>query len=220
MSGRTKVLAPTFTRTIAALLCASLACTSAEPPPAPPAATSTALVLRNLTLIDGNGGAPVANSAIVIDEGRIMAVGPASEIQTPAGATVQDLTGRFVVPGIINLHAHVAASDGITQDPKTLFTRENVAAHLALYASYGVTAVASMGTDQSVVYEIREEQRRGRPAAARIFTAGRNARQDARDPSDRSRSCAMQPRAGAGNTSRRLSGSRVAYACCHFEPIV
>ena len=47
-------------------------------------------------------------------------------MNAPAGASVQDLTGTFVMPGLINLHGHVAESDGITQDPKTLFTRENV----------------------------------------------------------------------------------------------
>ena len=92
-------------------------------------------------------------------------------MQAPQGAPVQDLTGKFIMPGIINLHAHVAESDGITQDPKTLFTRENVHAHLKLYASYGITTVVSMGTDQPLVYELREEQRTGRLAEARIRVA-------------------------------------------------
>ena len=158
--------------TFAATLAGSAGCAKQEPP-AVAAPMSTALVLRNFTLIDGNGGAPVANAALVIDEGRIQWVGPSSDLQAPQGAPVQDLTGKFIMPGIINLHAHVAASDGITQNPKTLFTRENVSAHLKLYASYGVTSVASMGTDQPLVYQIRDEQRAGRPAEARIFTAGR-----------------------------------------------
>jgi imidazolonepropionase-like amidohydrolase len=144
-----------------------------QEPPAGAAAVSTALVLRNFTLIDGNGGAPVANAALVIEEGRVQWVGPSSGLQPPQGAAVQDLTGKFIMPGIINVHGHIAESDGITQDPKTLFTRENVSAHLKLHASYGVTSVVSMGTDQSLVYQIRDEQRAGRPAEARIFTAGR-----------------------------------------------
>ena len=147
-------------------------CTTREPP-AGTAPVSTALVLRNFTLIDGNGGAPIANAALVMDEGRIRWVGLSTDLQAPSGAPVQDLTGKFIMPGIINLHGHVAESDGITQNPKGLFTRENVSAHLKLYASYGVTSVASMGTDQELVYQIRDEQRAGRPAEARIFTAGR-----------------------------------------------
>jgi imidazolonepropionase-like amidohydrolase len=170
---RQRVKSPALTLTIASLLVASSACTSPEPTPPASAPASTATVLRNFTLIDGNGGAPVADAALVMDEGRITWVGPASQLQAPAGAPVQDLSGKFIMPGIINLHAHVAASDGITQDPKTFFTRENVTAQLKLYASYGVTTVASMGTDQPLVYEIRDQQRAGRPTEARIFTAGR-----------------------------------------------
>jgi imidazolonepropionase-like amidohydrolase len=149
------------------------ACSKPPGPPAQSASTSTALVLRNFTLIDGNGGAPLSNAALVIDDGRISWVGAASQLQAPHGAAVQDLNGAFVMPGIIDLHAHIAESDGITQDPKTLFTRENVHADLLHYASYGVTSVASLGTDQPLVYELREEQHRSRPNVARIFTAGR-----------------------------------------------
>jgi imidazolonepropionase-like amidohydrolase len=149
------------------------ACTSTPPPPPANTAASDALVLRNFTLIDGSGGAPVADAALVAENGRITWIGRASALQAPAGATVQDLTGAFVMPGLVNLHGHVAGSDGITQDPKTQFTRENVLAHLRLYASYGVTTVVSMGTDQPIVYDIIREQRGGRPREARIFTAGR-----------------------------------------------
>jgi imidazolonepropionase-like amidohydrolase len=115
----------------------------------------------------------VANAALVIDNGRVQWVGPSSNLQAPPGAPVQDLTGKFVIPGLVNAHGHVAESDGITQDPKTLFTRDNVHAHLKLYASYGVTTVASMGTDQPIVYQIRDEQHAAQQAEARIFTAGR-----------------------------------------------
>ena len=60
------------------------------------------------------------------------------------------------------------------QDPVRFFTREGVTRDLQLYASYGTTSVASQGTDQKpLVYEMREEQRKGRPTVARIFTAGR-----------------------------------------------
>jgi imidazolonepropionase-like amidohydrolase len=53
------------------------------------------------------------------------------------------------------------------------FTRANLEKHLKIYASYGVTSVLSMGSDQELVYQVRAEQRSGRPRMARIFTAGR-----------------------------------------------
>jgi imidazolonepropionase-like amidohydrolase len=136
-------------------------------------ATPSVLVLRNFTLIDGRGGPPAANSALVATDGRITWIGPAAQLKAPPGATVRDLAGTYVMPGLINLHGHVAESDGVVQDPVKFFTRQEVEADLRLYARYGVTSVASLGTDQPLVYTIRSEQRRGRPTMARIFTAGR-----------------------------------------------
>jgi imidazolonepropionase-like amidohydrolase len=164
----------------AALLTLALAAAACGQPSAPPPAASAAsdssantVVLSGFTLIDGNGGAPLQNAALVAQEGRITFVGPASELKAPAGATTQDLSGKFVLPGLIDLHVHVAESDGAVQDPRRTFTRENVQADLRLYANYGVTSVLSMGSDQPLVWEIREEQHRERPKVARIFTAGR-----------------------------------------------
>ena len=94
-------------------------------------------------------------------------------MKIPPGGRIQDFTGRYVIPGMINLHGHVSITSGLVQDTKRFYTREGVARNLALYARYGITAVASLGTDQPLVYQIRQEQRAGRPKMARIFTAGR-----------------------------------------------
>jgi imidazolonepropionase-like amidohydrolase len=168
---------------LALIAVAILAVSCSRQAPTPPVGqtaspTSVALegataVFRGFTLIDGNGGAPLADAALVLQDGRITWVGPVADLKAPPGAAVQDLAGKYVMPGIIDLHTHIAESDGITQDPKTLFTRARVESNLRLYAQYGVTTVASLGTDQPLVYVIRDEQRRGRPRMARIFTAGR-----------------------------------------------
>lgn len=129
-------------------------------------------VLDGFTLIDGTGRAPVANAAVIIVDGRIRWTGLQSQLKIPTGAQVTHLTGKFVMPGIINLHGHLGNTVDLTQDPKN-YTRENVEKQLRLYASYGVTTVLSMGTDQQLVYQLRTEQRAGRPHMTRIFTAGR-----------------------------------------------
>jgi imidazolonepropionase-like amidohydrolase len=59
-----------------------------------------ALVIQGGTLIDGNGGAPLANAVVVIQGNRIAAVGPAGQVQIPAGATVIDANGKYVLPGL------------------------------------------------------------------------------------------------------------------------
>ena len=160
------------------LILGAAACGGSSQPEQPaPAATAPAadvLVLSNFTLIDGNGGVAVPNSALIATDGRITWVGPAAELKAPAGAAVQNLSGKFVMPGLIDLHTHVSNSDVVMQDPVRFFTREGVTRDLHLYASYGTTTVASLGTDQKpLVYEMRAEQRNGRPNVARIFTAGR-----------------------------------------------
>jgi imidazolonepropionase-like amidohydrolase len=129
-------------------------------------------ILENFTLIDGTGKPPVPNAALVVTDGRIVFAGPKAGIKAPAGAERIDLAGKYVMPGIIDLHVHLGNVKGLVQDPK-FFTRENLNEQLRTYASYGVTAVVSMGSDPDLVYQVRAEQRAGRPSVARIFTAGR-----------------------------------------------
>jgi imidazolonepropionase-like amidohydrolase len=128
-------------------------------------------VLKNFTLIDGTGHAPVAHAAIILDNGRIQWAGPAAQLKAPASAQVIDLQGKYVMPGIINLHVHLGATIGLDQNEK-FFTPENVEKDLKTYASYGVTTVLSMGTDKDSIFRIRDEQRAGRPSETRIYTAG------------------------------------------------
>jgi imidazolonepropionase-like amidohydrolase len=128
-------------------------------------------VFKGFTLIAG--ATPQANSAMIVTNGHIAWIGPSAQLKAPSGAAVQDLTGRYVIPGLINLHGHVSIVAGLVQDPKRFYTREGVIQNLALYARFGITSVASLGTDQPLVYQIRKEQKDGRPREARIFTAGR-----------------------------------------------
>jgi len=129
-------------------------------------------VLENFTLIDGTGKKPVPNAGLVATDGRITFVGSKSGMKVPAGAERIDLTGKYVMPGIINLHGHVGNTLGLVQDPKN-FTRDNLGAQLRTYASYGVTGVVSMGSDTEMIYQVRTEQRAGRPSTTRVYTAGR-----------------------------------------------
>ncbi len=108
---------------------------------------------------------------MVVVDGRIQSVG--AKVQPPPGSEVIDLTGKFVMPGIINLHGHVGTTVDLTQDPK-FYTRETVEQQLQIYASYGVTTLVSLGTDSDPIYAVRDAQRASRrPNTARVYTAGR-----------------------------------------------
>jgi imidazolonepropionase-like amidohydrolase len=131
-------------------------------------------VLRNVTVIDGTGAAARPNSAIVMTDGKIAYVGPMAGLKAPAGAREMDLSGKFVIPGIIDSHVHVGMMKDVTQDEK-FETPENVQADLKTYAAYGVTAVQVLGTDKDFVLDMRNRQRKSRPTMARLFSAGQGA---------------------------------------------
>jgi imidazolonepropionase-like amidohydrolase len=131
-------------------------------------------VLRNVTVIDGTGAAARPNSAIVMTDGKIAYVGPMAGLKAPAGARDMDLSGKFVMPGIIDSHVHVGMMKDVTQDEK-FETPENVEADLKTYAAYGVTTVQVLGTDKDFVLDMRNRQRKSRPTMARLFSAGQGA---------------------------------------------
>jgi imidazolonepropionase-like amidohydrolase len=128
-------------------------------------------VFRNFTLIDGTGRPAQPGSAMIVDNGRIQWIGPVARLKVPAGAEQIDASGKYIMPGLINLHGHVGNTVDLTQNGK-FFTRENIEKNLNTYAAYGVTTVLSLGTDQDLIFTIRSEQRAGRPTYARVYTAG------------------------------------------------
>src|SRR5258708_29688592 len=98
-------------------------------------APSETTVLGGPALLDGTGRTPVVGAAMVIVDGRITFIGPPARLKVPAGAHVTHLAGKFVMPGIINLHGHLGNTLDLAQDPKN-YTAENVEKQLKLYASY------------------------------------------------------------------------------------
>src|SRR5262245_58385652 len=65
------------------------------------------------TLIDGNGGPPVPNATILVQRGRVTAVGAAANIPTPRGARVINAAGKFITPGFIDANVHVSIYSGL-----------------------------------------------------------------------------------------------------------
>jgi imidazolonepropionase-like amidohydrolase len=128
-------------------------------------------VLRHVTVIDGEGGAPRRNAALIIDGEKIQSI-TAAEVSPPKEATVIDLAGKFIMPEIVNAHGHVGLLKG-TKLAAENYTKENVVRHLLQYQDYGVGAVLVMGTDQDAAYAWRAESREGKLAGALYYTAGR-----------------------------------------------
>ena len=137
---------------------------------------SSAQLFEHATLITGGTGAPIQNSAFLVQDGRFTRVGRAGDIQPPAGTTRIDLTGKTVIPALIDIHNHLGWTNQRTNKAsKDSFTRELVIDHLQRYAYYGVAATLSMGLDRwdvdpELPYRLRREII---PNAARFLTVGR-----------------------------------------------
>ncbi|GFE80109.1 organophopsphate acid anhydrase [Steroidobacter agaridevorans] len=134
-------------------------------------AQAATTVLTNFTLIDGTGRAPTPGSALIVENGRISWVGTQQSLKLPSGATVVDLAGKFVTPGLIDNHVHVGLVHDLTQDIN-FYSRELVEQQLRIYAAYGVTAVQVLGTDTDVIFGIRADQRKAPTDMARVYTSG------------------------------------------------
>ena len=131
------------------LLLLAAACGS-PPEEAPPASTAT--VFEGARLVVGDGSDPIESATLVVDEGRFVAVGAAGEVETPEGAARVDLTGRTVIPALIDTHVHFPVE------------REALIDALERKAYYGVGAAMGLGRDVGEdVYAVRAETIPGVP---------------------------------------------------------
>jgi len=155
---------------IAGLACVAVACSPPAPAP-PPAAPSGVKAFVGATILDGMGAAPISNGVLLVRDGKIEAVGPASQITVPDGAERIDVSGRTLMPGIVNAHGHVGSTVGLKSAPE-FYTEENVARQLGLYARYGVTTVVSLGDDGDAGFRMRDGNGASDLTRARIHVAG------------------------------------------------
>ena len=119
-------------------------------------AQTRALVLDHVRIIDGSGAEPIENGRVVIEGERIVHVGSAATVGVPAGAETVDLSGRSVIPGLIDLHFH------IENDPKLALRQ----------LSNGITAFRDPGQWDEKFQELRRMITADGIPGPRIFTTG------------------------------------------------
>jgi hypothetical protein len=133
-----------------------------------PAKSQTA-VFEGARLIAGDGGAPIESSAFIVEGNRFTAVGRRGELTIPAGAARIDLTGRTVIPALVDAHVHMGYRRGLSFGPEN-YNRENLLDTLNRFAYYGVAAILETGTARGdLAYQLRAEA----PPGALYRTAGR-----------------------------------------------
>jgi imidazolonepropionase-like amidohydrolase len=150
----------------AVLLLISLSVVRAQPQPA----GAGAVAYEKARLIVGDGTAAIDSGTLVVRDGRITAAGPSASVAVPRDARRVDLTGRTLMPALVNVHVHIGY-EGYTSWGAKNYTPENVLNHLRREAYYGVAATQSVGsspTDASLAF-VRDQEAGRFPPASRFF---------------------------------------------------
>ncbi|MFY2561172.1 amidohydrolase family protein [Corallococcus terminator] len=130
------------------------------------------VVLKGARLIDGEGGPPIEDVTLVIEDETLRAVGPSRDVAVPEAARVIDVSGKSVLPGLIANHSHLGVVDG-TQSGAGHYTRDNVERQARQYEVYGVTTVMSLGFNTTLFSSLQEEFNAGAPRGADLLGADR-----------------------------------------------
>ncbi|MDQ1546445.1 MAG: hypothetical protein QOH69_1349 [Actinomycetota bacterium] len=125
-------------------------------------------------MIVGDGSEPIDDAILLVRDGLMIATGRGPVLAIPDDARRVDLSGKNIMPTIVNPHIHAGYLKGASTDAAN-FSRENVLDHLRRFVYYGVSVVQSLGTDRDgVEIAIRDEQRAGTlddPELALLFSA-------------------------------------------------
>ena len=132
-----------------------------------------AIWFEGARLIIGDKSPVIENSAFLVEGDSFTWVGKKGQRQPPANAMRVDLTGKTVIPALIDGHNHIGLvneKDG--SNTKANYTRENLTDQLQRYAYYGTAAAMSMGleADEELALKLRDEVI---PNAARFLTVGK-----------------------------------------------
>src|SRR5215468_2477914 len=120
-------------------------------------------------IIDGPGKPAIENATLIVRDGRVEAVGPASAVKPPAGAQTINMAGKFIIPGLISTHVHVSDVQGLRPPA---YTDENTLRQLGVFARYGVTTVLSLGGEKEPAFKARDGQNTPALDRTRIYLAG------------------------------------------------
>jgi len=112
------------------------------------------IALVGATILDGNGGRPLHDGVILVRGRTIEAVGAREDVPLPSGTVQVDVSGSWIIPGLIDAHAHTR----IWALPR--------------YVAYGVTTVRDVHNDQDSVFVLAEAADLGSMISPRIYAAG------------------------------------------------
>ena len=130
-------------------------------------------VVTGATVIDGTGGSPITDAAIVIEGNRITTIGPRSAVRVPPGAREISAAGKYVIPGLMDANVHLVLNMAIEFHGRYEDRYEDLieeAAQVAL--KNGVTTVFDSWGPLQPLLNVRDRIRRGEVTGSRMFVAG------------------------------------------------
>jgi imidazolonepropionase-like amidohydrolase len=141
------------------------------------AGTDPSIALIGATVVGTDSGTEIPNAVVLISADRIVKVGPADSIAIPEGAKRISVQGKWLIPGLMNMHVHLglklpgAAGDSLTDETDTQeVLRMAGNARRSLVA--GVTTLRLVGEDHGTDFALRAAIDRGEVLGPRIKTAG------------------------------------------------
>jgi imidazolonepropionase-like amidohydrolase len=137
-----------------------------------PAGAQTVAIV-GATLIDGTGAEPVKDAVVVIDGGRITAVGPRTRVAVPAGARQIDAVGKYIIPGLMDANVHLVLGSSIEFIVRYEGHYEDLIEEAAqVTLKNGVTTVFDSWGPLQPLLNVRDRIRRGETVGSRVFVAG------------------------------------------------
>src|SRR5438067_6123487 len=133
-----------------------------------------AILFEGARLIQDPRSAPIANSALLIENGRVVKTGERGSIKAPAGALRIDVTGKTIIPAMINVHVHIGYEGYASWGPEN-YTEQNVLDHLEREAFYGIGATQTVGsspTDASIRFQRDQQHGKFPPVSRFLFMPG------------------------------------------------
>ncbi len=127
----------------------------------PLSAETRPVAITHVTVIDTAGGAARPNVTVVLESGRIREIGAAPKV--PAGAKVVDGSGKFLIPGLWDMHIHTFFGDWVPGGREVT---------LPLFIANGVTGVRDMGSDLDLIFAARRDVARGTLLGPRMIVSG------------------------------------------------
>jgi len=122
------------------------------------------LALQHVSIIDGTGRAPQPDQTVIIVGSRIAAIGPAARTKFDKSARVIDARGKFLIPGLWDMHVHLA---GVSSDPS--WSKDTL---LPLLLANGITGVRDMGGDLDVLLSWKRDIESGKLLGPHIIASG------------------------------------------------